>query len=127
MASERSVIELMIRKKYDEVRGEVLRNPACINDRDPRSGVTLLHIACGRGSTPLVEFLCEQPGIDLMVQDHFGRFAFQLAWVISREDLIHIIHRALLGDMLDEIRAEPELTEEERNPKPWKPSGPEPR
>ena len=90
-----SIIEGALRNDWDEIRGALAENPECINQRDPRMGVTALHIAAGDGNLPLVQFLCEQEGVDSAAIDAAGRRPIQLSIAIGRPDITTLLCRAV--------------------------------
>jgi ankyrin repeat protein len=102
-----SIIAGALRNDFSEVRAALAEDPDCINDRDPRMGVTALHITAGNGSFPLVKFLCEQPGCDPFLLDQAGRSAAFMAVVVGRVDISNRIGelqgRLALGEDYDDL------------------------
>lgn len=71
-------------------------DPRSINGRDRALGVTALHIAAGDGNRSLVEYLVEQPGCKLDIEDYKGRTPALLAIIVGRDDIADIIHSAII-------------------------------
>lgn len=70
----------------EEIKAALLENPNCINEVCI-SGLTALHYAACDGMYSIVDFLCDQPGVDIGVLDIFGRTPYLLASIVGRNDI----------------------------------------
>lgn len=101
----------------DEIKGALQEDPECINQTDPGTGMTALHICAGHGHLTCVNFLLKQDGIDAKLRDHFQRLPQELAYAIGREDIEQAIGKVAWAE-LDAHLAEfaPENPEEAELP-----------
>ena len=90
---EPSIIRGAIGADIEEVKKALAKDPACINEVDEHIGVTALHIACFDGNYPLVDFLCDQPGVDISIRDKFGRTPYLASMALDREDITERLFR----------------------------------
>lgn len=118
---EPNIIRGATNADLDEIQRALSLNPDCINEVDNNIGVTALHIAAFDGNYDIVDFLCDQPGIDIAVFDKFGRTAYWAAHIIGRDDIVERIMRdtnARLKIMLEH--------DEDDNVTPFRPKPPSP-
>lgn len=90
---EPNIIRGATNADLDEIQRALSLNPDCINEVDKNIGVTALHIAAFDGNYDIVDYLCEQPGIDIGIFDKFGRSPYWAAHIIGRDDIVERIMR----------------------------------
>lgn len=90
---EPNIIRGAISADIEEVKSALAKNPTCINEVDEHIGVTALHIACFDGNYPLVDFLCDQSGVDISVRDKFGRTPYFASIALDRGDITERLFR----------------------------------
>ena len=122
LTDEPNIIRGATNHDLDEIRRALAENPDCINETEPNVGVTALHIAAFDGNYEIVDFLCDQPGVDVHAEDNLGRTPWWAAYIVGRED----IHIRILKDMaaeMEQLLAEDE-TEESSNVMRFRPRSP---
>jgi len=105
----------------EEIKAALERDPNCINETDPNVGVTALHIAAFDGDYALVDFLCDQPGIELWPYDNLGRPPWWAARIIGRHDICDRIMRDIqreINEVLEEERKAEQGVTPLRRPSP---------
>lgn len=95
-----------MKQSLEEIKAALLRDPECINEADEYTGVTALYIAVLHENFEIVDYLCNQPGIDFEAVDYFGQRPSQIALWIGRRDIYERISKDLR-------RAIAEMTAEE--------------
>lgn len=70
-----------------EVRGAIQENQSSVNEQDPDTGLTAMHIAAADSNASIFNELMNQPNLDLEVRDYWGRTAIDLAISAGHEEL----------------------------------------
>lgn len=70
-----------------EVRGAIEQDPSSVNEQDPDTGLTAMHIAAADSNTSIFNELMKQPNLDLEIRDHWGRSAIDLSIATGHEAL----------------------------------------
>ncbi|MFN3171244.1 MAG: hypothetical protein ACE37E_11185 [Hyphomicrobiales bacterium] len=65
----------------DEISKALAEDPQCINDTDPATGLTALLISCCDRNHSIIDFLIQQPGINISQRDVFHRDAITVAHI----------------------------------------------
>lgn len=88
-----NIIRGAINSDLNEIKAALVDNPDCINELHHPSGMTALIIAAIDGQYTLVDYLCDQPGIDVSIFDNHGRSAYGVAIALGRYDIDERIMR----------------------------------
>lgn len=116
LKSEPNIIRGATNNDLDEVKRALEADPNCINETEPNVGVTALHIAAFDGNYEMVDFLCDQPCIDIHKEDNLGRSPQWAAYIIGRNDIEMRIMRDMAAELdriLDAEEAEYEVSMDE--------------
>ena len=70
-----------------------------VNTQELGTGVTPLHAAIANGHLHSVEFLLDQPQIDLNILDKFGRSPVGLAISLADDAVIEVLFARTLGEI----------------------------
>ena len=127
LKSEPNIIRGAANNDLNEIKCALEADPSCINETEPNVGVTALHIAAFDGNYEIVDFLCDQPGIDIHIEDNLGRSPQWAAYIIGRNDIEMRIARDMAAEMdriLDAEEAENEASKDQGNVTPFRPRPP---
>ena len=109
-----------------EVKAALLDNPTCINEADPETGLTAMHIGGGEGDYDLVDLLCQQPGYDISLRDAWGRTPYFMARIIGRQDIVERMFQDIDANLRrkEALFGDEEKLQEDHNVTVFDPRGP---
>ncbi|WP_306260382.1 hypothetical protein [Pararhizobium sp. IMCC21322] len=119
-----NIIRGAMNADLEEVKAALLENPDCINEADPETGLTAMHIGGGEGDYALVDLLCNQPGFDISLRDAWGRTPYLMARVIGRQDIIDRMFEQINAEISRRLELEDSETEDSASVTHFRPRRP---
>ncbi|MGJ8527441.1 hypothetical protein [Maritalea sp.] len=111
-----SIIKLYLNKNLDDLKKKFIReaikgdneaakkiiaaDESVVNYQDEKSGITGLMIFVSDGCGSMVDHICNLPGADVTLEDHFGRSAGLMAIAVGRSDIGKRIDERITQDIL---------------------------